>query len=143
MAKLVEILVSVKFNKRENKLFQHFQYGGQKSIKYLLDPRFLLGKLFNEKIMDLSLCRDKRYEYIEKKDEDGESVLIYETEEPEIPLSFYFKLVDFVPDNTGCANCIHRKIKDGEVVCEFQNNKLLVKELKTCRLFSQKRIFKS
>jgi hypothetical protein len=141
--KLVEILISVRFYRRGDKLFQHFQYGKQRNTKYILDPRYLMKQLFNEKVIEYSLARNSDYEYLEKRDEEGEVILVYEAEKTIIPSSFYFKVVDFIPPNPGCEFCQFKKIIDEKTICLFQNNKVIEKELKTCKLFRQKRIFKS
>jgi hypothetical protein len=138
--KLVEILITVSFNRRENKLFQHFYFGKQKNIKYLTDTRFTFRRLFNEKVVEHSLIRDEECEYVEKRDLKDEVVLVYETTKKTLPISYYFKVVDFVAPNAGCKYCIHKK--PDELICIFQNNKVLKKELINCSFFSQKRITK-
>jgi len=142
-SRLIEILISVKYFKRGDKLYQHYQYDNQKNVKYILDPRYLIKQLFNEKVVEYSLARDPECEYLEKKEEAGEVILIYETSKTITPDSFYFKIVDFIPSHPGCEFCLYKKIENNNLTCVFQNNKVLKKELISCRLFRQKRIFKT
>jgi len=141
--RLIEIFISVKCFRRGDKFYQHFQYDNQKNVKYILDPRYLIKQLFNEKIIEYSLARDPECEYIEKREEVGEVILIYETSKITTPDSFYFKVVDFIPSHPGCEYCQYKKVENGNLICVFQNNKMLKKELFNCRLFRQKRIFRT
>ena len=141
-SKLVEIIISVKFNRRENKLYQHFHFGNQKNIKYFLDRRYGLRRLFNEKVVEHSLIRDEECEYVEKRDLKDKVILVYETTKETLPVSYYFKVVDFIAPHPGCEYCIYKKIENDKLICVFQNNKVLKKELINCKLFSQKRITK-
>jgi len=141
--RMIEIVVSVKFFKREGKLYQHFDFSNQKYSKYLKDPRYFIKQQFNEKIIEHSLGRDPDCEYIEKRDGEDEIILVYESKKEKVPDAYYFKIVDYVPPNPGCAFCIYRGEKDGKIICKFQNNKVLEKEIINCRLFRQKRIFKT
>ena|SRR5271157_3429431 len=136
--KLVELLVSVKFNRRENRLYQHFHFGKQLNVKYLNDIRYILRRLFNEKVVEHSLIRDTECEYIEKRDLEEEVILVYETNKETLPISYYFKVIGFVAPNPGCEFCIYKKIENDKLICLFQNNKILKKELINCKLFRQK-----
>jgi hypothetical protein len=140
--RLIEILISVKYFRRGNKLYQHYQYDNQKNLKYILDPRYLIKQLFNAKIVEHSLTRDLECEYIEKREETGEVILTYETTKTTTPDPFYFKVVDFIPPHPGCEFCQFKKIESNNLICVFQNNKILKKEIIVCRLFRQKRIFR-
>ena len=141
--RFIEILISVKCFRRGDKIYQHFQYDNQKNIKYILDSRYLIKQLFNEKVVEYSLARDPECEYLEKREETGEVILIYETSKITIPDPFYFKVVDFIPSHPGCEFCQYKKVESNNLTCVFQNNKVLKKELISCRLFRQKRIFKT
>ena len=140
--KLIEILITVSFKKRGTKLFQHFEYGKQRHVHFMLDSRYLLKQQFFEKLVEHSLSRDPECEYLERRDEEGQTILVYESTKESLPESYYFKLVDFAPPFPGCQYCIHKRVEDGKIKCAFKNNKVLKHELEHCSVFSQKRILK-
>jgi hypothetical protein len=140
--KLVEILISVSFQRRGTKLFQHFEYGHQHYVSRMFDSRFLLKQLFFEKLIEHSLTRDPECDYLERRDEEGQTILVYESTKKSLPESYYFKLVDFAPPFPGCQFCIHKRVDGEKIICAFKNNKVLKHELEHCQVFSQKRILK-
>lgn len=147
--RLIEILISIKFFRRGNKVFQHFIYGNQKNVKFILDSRYTTYEVFKSKLIENSLSRDPEISFLERKDLEGEIVLIYESEKTFLPQNYYFKVIDFVPPNAGCKYCIFRDTKVDEkteelkIICRFKNNLILNKELINCKVFRQKRIYKT
>jgi hypothetical protein len=143
--KNVEVLIAVKYYRRSNKLFQHFCFEGEKNKKYILDPRYILRNDFEEKIKELMY--DKGV-FINRRDEKDKVVLEYELAEVyDLPMGFFFKIAGFIPNSFTCIHCtypIEQKDRQEEVlICSFQSNKIINKEVKNCKYFRQRRLFKT
>jgi hypothetical protein len=144
--KNIEVLVSVKYYRRGNKVFQHFCFEQEKNKKYILEPRFILQKKLEEKIKEFAY--DKGV-FLNRRDEKDKIVLEFELDEiPDLPNGFFFKVVDFTPSTFTCIYCLHsierdNKGKEELCLCAFQSNKIINKEVKNCKFFKQRRLFKT
>lgn len=129
--KLVEILITVKYFRRNNKIFQHFIYDS----KYI-NGKYLIYYKFLDKIKSLSLIS----EFLAKRVEKDRIVLEW-ADIDEKPKNFFFVLNNHVPPFDGCDYCRLLHKKEGFVIffsCSFQNNKLMNRRLKSCRFFQEK-----
>lgn len=132
------------------------------------DHRYLLYDKFEARIRAMSLSIEGVLQFKERKDEEDRVTLVYEIIEHErfdasslVPINY--KLADFTPPSAGCPWCIHRKSsniqassEEGDRRQEVDQNeteaifffceakqKTLTHELKNCKYFKQKRLFKT
>lgn len=150
-----EILVSQTFEIDENELRQIFSYNKRnKAAKYLKDYRYLLYDKLERRVREMALSIEGVISFKERKDEEDHITLVYEIIEHErfdasSLNASNFKLVDYVPPSAGCPWCIHKRpadIQDDEesifFFCEAKQ-KNLTHEVKNCKYFKQKRLFKT
>lgn len=129
------------------------------------DYRYLLYDKFEARIREMALSIEGVLEFKERKDEENCITLVYEIIQNErfdasslVPINY--KLADFTPPSAGCPWCKHKRPqvlgedgtsgkgihKDAEeslfFFCEAKQ-KTLSHELKNCKFFKQKRLFKT
>jgi|GEM_PF-4325031 hypothetical protein len=135
---MTEILISERFYKRSNKIFQHFIYD-KKMSKCLLDERYKIHEIFEAKIKEKALS----LYFIQRREEKDRIILEYEiTEEFEKPSNSYFVVAYEIPKYPGCDFCKFRQqckecSKNSPFIyCEYKQ-KTLSHKLKTCKFFRQ------
>lgn len=130
---LLEVLISVKFFRRGDKIFQHFIFGTDRKIKkYLLDPRYKIHHRFKEKVLENSA----RSNFLNKREEQDRVVLEFENNNRRLE-NYYFTLSEFISNNPGCFYCVYKTEHDKIIYCEFMQ-KYLDKERKNCGFFREK-----
>jgi len=144
-----EVLISQAFRVEDNTLKQVFSFNKRdKFVKYIKDHRYLLYNKFEQKIRDLSLG-DFLY-FIKRIDLEDRVEIHYELDANSPQLDEFdlkatnFKLVDYVPPTPGCPFCKYKVDTDNELFffCEAKQ-KTLTKEIKNCKYFKQKKLYKS
>lgn len=143
------ILISQAFKIEGNILKQIFSFNKRDRLaKYIKDHRYLLYNKFEQKIRDLSLGE---HLYFIKRDDFDERVEIHyrlDNNSPELDefdlKAINFRLVDFIPPSPGCPYCKHRMDTDNDLFffCDAKQ-KTLTKEIKNCKYFKQRRLYKS
>ena len=144
----IEITLSLKITKREHRIYQKFSYNKRdRNTRFLRDKRYILCDRFNNFILNNSLSIKDKLEYIEYEDTDDGVLIKYEildeTVIKDLPINKvrYKTIMDIVPDNPGCENCIYRKkLTDVFDECEFKE-KAITKYLKNCKFFKQKLLY--
>lgn len=161
-----EILVSQTFEIEGNEVRQIFSFNKRnKAVKYMRDHRYLLYDKFEQKIRELSLSIEGIITFTGRKNEEDRVTLVYEIIQNErfdasslVPINY--KLADFTPPSAGCPWCKHKRPQvlgegrdSGQTVYEDAENalfffceakqKTLSHELKNCKYFKQKRLFKT
>lgn len=142
----IEVLFTSEVEIQDNYLYQKFFYD-KKYLKYLTEPYYILYNKLEAKLRHISFY-DESVEFIKRENDKGEIVLIYEILSKEGVKKLdksrkVFKLVDFIPPNPGCAFCVYKKVLDENFFhCEYKE-KIMAKEIKTCRYFKQKRLYKT
>lgn len=132
---LEEVLISVKYEEINFNVIQTFSFD-KKHKKFILDPRYILHDKFENKIKEYFLNG-----FIKRTQEDNYIKFFYE-DQVIYNKNTMFKLVDFVPPNLGCEYCIYNEEQNGYVFCELKA-KLLTEEIKTCKFFKQKVLYKT
>lgn len=127
---MLEILISERYYKRNEKIFQHFIFN-KKYNKYLFDERLRIyqeiQRKINERVLDLY--------FIQKRNENDRIVLEYEGDEK--PKNDYFVVAAELPKNYGCDYCQYKKVYNPPFIwCEYKQ-KTLPHKIKTCKFFRQ------
>jgi hypothetical protein len=141
-----QALITSEVEIKDNYIYQIFRYD-KKLTKYLTDSSYILYNKLERKLRDLSIFIDG-INFIERINDRGEVILVYEILLEEAVKQVdktrkSFKLVDFTPPNPGCAFCVYKKnINEDFFHCEYKE-KTMSKEIKTCRYFKQKRLYKT
>lgn len=132
--KNIESLISIKFFKRKNKIYQHFIFTKKKDLKYLRDKRYTLYDKLESKIKGCSL----NLNFLQRREENDRVVLEYYTEEEvNLPDSYFFVIAGFAPPTPGCEYCIYRVNQNGSgFFCNYKQ-KYLTNKLKSCKFFKQ------
>jgi len=131
--KIVNILVFVKFYRREGKIFQHFIF---KNNNKFLNEKYLIYYKLISKIKEHALV-NLGHAFLSKREEEDRIVLEYKGTEKFS--NFYFMLVGTAAPFSGCKFCRHKGKEEGFFFyCIFQNYKLMSKEIENCRFFKEK-----
>lgn len=142
----IEVLVTSEIEIQDKFIYQKFFYD-KKFQKYLTEPNYILYNKLEAKLRQISFYEDG-IEFIKRENDKGEIVLIYEITSPDAVKKIdksrtLFKLVDFTPPNPGCAFCVYKKVLSEDFFyCEYKE-KTMAKEVKTCRYFKQKNLYKT
>lgn len=135
-AKLVKILISIKYEEKDGKLYQHFVFGPKN--KKSIDNRFLIYDRFKSMILDSQPNRSI-FSFVEMLELEDRFTVIFDkiAECPENELcDIFYMLSDFVPAD-GCKYCKHKKEENlSTFFCEARK-KYMTKEIKKCRTFLQ------
>ena len=141
----IEILISIKFKKRENIILQTFELQSEKKIlKYAMDKRFEIYDKIQDKIRELLLSNtSKNVEFVSKTEEDNKIIfqfnLLSEIDK-NLLINYYHVIPSFLPPNAGCVYCANYT---EEKFCPIKN-KTILQPLKSCVVFKQKgRLFKT
>lgn len=143
----IEFLISVEFNHDDNYLYQIIKYDKRdKNKKYILEPCYILYNKFESKIREISIHHPK-IDFLERINDDGEIILKYTLDKEivkELNLNrFIFKVVDFTPPNPGCEFCMHKQeLNELFFRCDIKQ-RTMTKEVKKCKVFKQKRLYKT
>lgn len=146
-----EILISLQYQITKEKIIQSFVYNKRdKWVKKLKDPRYLIYDKFENKIRQESLSQKLVgvIEFNKRIDNEDSVVIEYNIiDNNRIEhcnfLQTNFKLVDFIPPYPGCSFCIYKnKLDNVYFKCELKN-KIYTDDLKNCKYFKQKRLFKT
>lgn len=148
--KAIEVLISVKFLFKENKVFQYFTIAADNNKnllngKYLRDSRYLVYDKFNDKIKEVALhFLNDKFTLVERRDDEEKITIEYKySEEVEKCKPYYFIIAGFVPSSPGCDDCKYKGEEDkGCFFCEVKN-KNLAQKIKNCSVFRQKGSFKT
>lgn len=141
-----QALITSEVEIRDNLIYQIFRYD-KKLLKYLTDSSYILYNKFEKKLRDLSIFVEG-IDFVKRINDKGEVILVYEIVSQEAVKQIdktrkSFKIVDFTPPNPGCAFCIYKKVLNEDFFyCEYKE-KTMSKEIKTCRYFKQKRLYKT
>jgi len=145
-----EILISIQYQLLNDEVIQKFVFNKrEKASKYIKDHRYLLYDKFEAKIREeaLSIKLIGLLEFIERIDLDDEVIIKYRIINnlesiPQLKQE-NFKLVDFVPPYPGCSFCIHKIETEGNFFKCNLKNKFFSEDIKNCKFFKQKRLFKT
>lgn len=84
--------------------------------------------------------------FLQRINDEGMVILVYAIENPNVKIDKtrkMFTLADFVPPTNGCAFCRYKKnIDENFFYCEYKE-KTMAKELKKCRYFKQRQLYKT
>lgn len=142
----IEVLFTSEVEIQDKYILQKFYYD-KKYTKYLTEPCYILYNKLEAKLRSISFYHDS-LEFVKRENDKGEIVLFYEILNKSVVKEIdksrkVFKLVDFVPPNPGCAFCIHKRVlNENFFYCEMKE-KTMSKDVKTCRVFTQKRLYKT
>lgn len=135
---MIEVLISERYYKRENKIFQHFIFD-KKMSKFIRDERYKVYELFERKVKSRALD----LYFIQRREDKDRVILEYELiEDFEKPSNEYFVIAAELPKYPGCDYCKFRKQCEGcskdspFIFCEYKQ-KTLSHKLKTCKFFRQ------
>lgn len=139
----------MEFTVRDSDIIQTFSYDKRnKNKKYLLEPCYILYNKFEAKLRELSLQNDS-LSFFKRVNDEGKVDLYYYILEnldmKQIDLNRkMFKLVDFTPPNPGCEFCIFKQDLNNDLFfrCDIKN-RTMSKEVKSCKVFKQKRLYKT
>ncbi|HUS48901.1 MAG TPA: hypothetical protein VMZ91_01945 [Candidatus Paceibacterota bacterium] len=138
---LLEILITQKFVKRKNKLFQHFIFGKKKEIHFITDSRYIIYDKFEGKIKDKSLM-NKDIEFLRRRNETDRIVLEYEIKGnfyPSVKEPFFI-VAEFIPPYASCEYCKEPEKKGDFTFCKAKD-KVVTGTFKNCTYFKQKRLY--
>lgn len=143
----IEFLFSVEYDHDENFVYQIIRYDKRdKNKKYILDPCYNLYNKLESKLRQISINHPK-IDFLERINDDGEIILKYSFDKEffkELNLNrSIFKIVDFTPPNPGCEFCIYKEVIDDLFFrCEIKQ-RTMTKEVKKCKVYKQKRLYKT
>ena len=133
--KNVEIFVNIKYNLKDDKLIQIFEFSSdnKKNLNYLFDAKFLfkrkLDKLISEYLLD---------GYLERTDDFDKVIIKYEKQEK--PSNCIRKLQAYIPPFFGCIYCEKAVIENDFIYCPEKNKHytLISQGIKRCPIFRTK-----
>lgn len=134
----VEVLISVKFKRKENIITQTFEFQtSDKILKFVLDKRFEIYNKTQSKIRDLMLSNftDKVF-YVSNTEDENKIIFQFEVLEEidkKLLINYYHVVPSFLPPNTGCIFCANYT---EEHFCTVKN-KTILQPLKKCVVFKQ------
>ena len=143
MIKTLEALISVKFIKTENKIFQHFIIEKKKGVsKYIFDKRFNVYDVFEDKVKTYSLSYlDDDFIFTDRKDEEDRIVLEFSFKDKDFkkPKNYFFIIPGFVPPSASCQYCKYYDENDDGIsyYCNVKK-KIYTHKVKNCHFFKQR-----
>ena len=137
--RLVKFIISVKFYRRKNKVFQHFIYNGdKKDLKYIKSPQYSLFNNFRKRTQKQALSSYSEYEFLNIVEENDRLIFKFIAKKKQKLVPYYFVVSSFAPPFPGCIYCKYKKIlNDVFFYCDFKQ-KTFSKNLKSCRFFKQR-----
>jgi hypothetical protein len=143
--KQVELLIKIMWEDKvdEGEVVQHFAF---KDSKYIHNPSYILHTKFEKKLAENAISYDPDMIFKDMTRNNNRVSITYSVHKSfnfkTLKPKFY-KVVGVVPDNEGCRFCrFHEKKKGLYGTCTFQE-KDLVREVKSCRFFKQKKSIKT
>lgn len=141
LIRFLEIYISQRLKKCDNKLIQEFVFGKGKDKHFIKDKRFLIYDKFEKQIRNKLIISDTLLfsQRINKKDR---VVFEYEiigenTIENNMP---FFIIAEFIPPDATCEFCIYREKGNGLFIKCNLKKKMIQGNQKNCKFFKQKRI---
>lgn len=141
----IEILISIKFKKKEDLITQTFDFQvDKKLLKYIFDKRFEIYEKIQDKIRDLILINlTDKVEFVSKTEDENKIIFqfhILEDIDKKMLINYYHVIPSFLPPNPGCLYCSNYT---DEKFC-IEKNKTILQPIKKCIVFHQKeRLFKT
>lgn len=141
----IEVLISVKFKKKENIITQTFEFQtNDKVLKFVLDKRFEIYNKTQSKIRELMLSNLTCNALFLNKIEDENKIIfqfeIIEEIDKKLLINYYHVVPSFLPPNTGCIFCANYSEGNFCIV----KNKTILQPLKKCVVFKQlNKLFKT
>ena len=145
--RFAEILISTEIEITNDIITQKFFYD-KKDQKYLLDSMYLLYEKFEDALRKYSLSNHEEVTFLHRVNDDGVTILTHEVKNENTIKKIdtsrkVFKLVNFVPPTNGCAFCRYKQeLNENFFYCQLKE-KTMTKEIKKCKVFKQKKLYKT
>lgn len=132
-AKNIEILVNIRYEEKDDKLIQRFQFSvtNKKHLDYLFDARFLFKRKIDKLINDFLL-----EDYVSRTDSKDEIEMVYLKQKK--PNNCIRKIQAYVPPYFGCKFCEKAKIKGEFIFCPEKNKHYTLQGIQRCPVFRTK-----
>ena len=149
--KSIELLVAVRFRKKNSKILQIFTIEGTKTaVKAAFDKRYDIHDMFLDKVEKQLLSnRSNDFAIVSLEESFEEHNRTYEFNyikdgEPnkEMLSNYFFIVPSFLPPEPGCKYCIYSHLDNDFYYCSLKD-KTFAQPLKKCIIFKQKKMFKT